>query len=427
MTAVWTVTSLTRHIGRLFDEDDTLADVTVSGEISNFKHHSSGHMYFTLKDAESVIKCAMFRSANSRLRFRPEDGLRVIVHGNVSIYGPGGTYQLYPDRMEPDGLGSLYLAFEQRKAKLEKEGLFRPELKRPVPFLPRRVGVVTSPTGAVLRDIRNVLFRRFPSATLVLSPTPVQGAEAPGQNIRALERVARAEADDVVILARGGGSLEDLWPFNDEALARAIRQCPVPVISAVGHETDFTIADFTADLRAPTPSAAAELAVPDLEGLRAQLAQASGRVRHAFRRRIDLERVRLDRLAARPVFRSPTAMLDLRRQKLDAIGQRMQRATAMRLDQAGVRLDHHGQRLDRAMRLRLDRASARVEALAGKLDALSPLRVLARGYATVSREDGRTVSGMAGLQYGERIRVRFRDGSLDARVEELNPENDGTA
>lgn len=427
MTAVWTVTSLTRHIGRLFDGDEALADVTVSGEISNFKHHSSGHMYFTLKDEESVIKCAMFRSANSRLRFRPEDGLRVVVHGNVSVYGPGGTYQLYPDRMEPDGLGSLYLAFEQRKAKLEKEGLFRQDLKRPVPFLPRRVGVVTSPTGAVLRDIRNVLFRRFPTATLVLSPTPVQGAEAPAQIIRALERVAGVEAVDVVILARGGGSLEDLWPFNDETLARAIRQCPVPVISAIGHETDFTIADFVADLRAPTPSAAAELAVPDLEGLTGQLERASGRLRRAFRLKLDHERMRLDRLAARPVFRSPTAMLDLRRQNLDAIGLRMQRATTLRLEQAGRGLAQMEQRLDHAARLRLDRSKARVELLAGKLDALSPLRVLARGYATVSREDGRTVSSMAGLQVGERIRVRFCDGALDARVEAHHPENDGPA
>ena len=421
MTAVWTVTSLTRHIGRLFDGDEALSDVTVSGEISNFKHHSSGHMYFTLKDEESVIKCAMFRSANSRLRFRPEDGLRVIVHGTVSVYGPGGTYQLYPDRMEPDGLGSLYLAFEQRKAKLAKEGLFRPEDKRPLPFLPRRIGVVTSPTGAVLRDIRNVLFRRFPTATLVLSPAPVQGADAPAQLVRALERVAMAEAVDVVILARGGGSLEDLWPFNDEALARAIRQCPVPVVSAVGHETDFTIADFAADLRAPTPSAAAELVVPDLEGIRAQLAQASSRVRHAFRRRLDLERVRLDRLAARPVFRSPTVMLDLRRQKLDLLAQRMQHAASARLDQSGACLGSLSQRLDRAMRQRLDQAATRVAVLAGKLDALSPLRVLGRGYATVSREDGRTVSAMTALACGERIRVRFHDGSLDARVENLYP------
>ena len=395
----WTVTGLTRHIGQLFSDDAILSDVTVAGEISNFKHHSSGHMYFTLKDEESVIRCAMFRTANSRLRFRPEDGLRVLAHGSVSIYGPAGTYQLYPDRMEPDGLGSLYLAFEQLKVKLEKEGLFNAADKRPIPFLPRIIGVVTSPTGAVIRDIRNVLFRRFPTASLLLAPSAVQGADAPARLKAALRQLQEVPGVDVIILARGGGSLEDLWPFNDEGLARAIRSSRVPVISAVGHETDFTIADFVADLRAPTPSAAAELAVPDLAALREFLAQIGNRNRNGFSRCLEMARSRVERLSARPVFRRPLSMLDSRRQGLDGLAQRARLAAAANLE----------------------RANGRLSLLAGKLQALSPLQVLARGYATVSREDGKTRTGLSGIQTGERIHVRFHDGTLEARVEALLP------
>jgi len=399
MTKAWTVTGLTRHIGNLFAEDASLADVTVSGEISNFKHHSSGHMYFTLKDEESVIKCAMFRTANSRLRFRPEDGLRVLVHGAVTVYGPAGTYQLYPDRMEPDGLGSLYLAFEQRKAKLEKEGLFDPSVKRPIPFLPRVIGVVTSPTGAVIRDIRNVLFRRFPEATLLLAPSSVQGAEAPASLECALQSLQAFPEVDVILLARGGGSLEDLWPFNDENLARAIRRCRVPVISAIGHETDFTIADFAADLRAPTPSAAAELVMPDSEALRGHLSQLETRTRIAFRRRLEMERLRLERLSARPVLLRPLTSLDFRRQSLDGLQMRLRNVMAGNLS----------------------RTQNRISVLAGKLHALSPLQVMSRGYATVAREDGHIIGRMAGIHPGETIRVRFHDGSLDARVEAVHP------
>lgn len=393
----WTVTGLTRHIGQLFSDDEACSDVTVAGEISNFKHHSSGHMYFTLKDEESVIRCAMFRTANSRLRFRPEDGLRVLAHGSVSVYGPVGTYQLYPDRMEPDGLGSLYLAFEQLKAKLEKEGLFDAADKRPIPLLPRIIGVVTSPTGAVIRDIRNVLFRRFPTASLLLAPSAVQGADAPARLEAALRHLQEVPGVDVIILARGGGSLEDLWPFNDENLARAIRRSRVPVISAVGHETDFTIADFVADLRAPTPSAAAELAVPDLASLREVLTQIGNRNRNGFSRRLEMARFRVERLSARPVFRRPLSMLDSRRQGLDGIAQRARLAASANLE----------------------RANRRLSLLAGKLQALSPLQVLARGYATVSGEDGKTLTGLSGIRTGERIHVRFHDGTLEARVEAL--------
>lgn len=396
---VQTVSDLTRHIGQLFSDDASLSDVTVTGEISNFKHHSSGHMYFTLKDEESVIRCAMFRSANSRLRFRPEDGLRVLVHGSVSVYGPGGTYQLYPDRMEPDGLGSLYLAFEQRKAKLEKEGLFDSSAKRPIPFLPRIIGVVTSPTGAVIRDIRNVVFRRFPTASLLLAPSAVQGPDAPGRIEAALLQLQSVPGVDVIILARGGGSLEDLWAFNDENLARAIRKSRVPVISAVGHETDFTIADFVADLRAPTPSAAAELAVPDVAALREYFLRIGNRNRNAFARRLETARLRVGQLSARPVFKRPLSVLDQRRQRLDVLAQRIRLAAG-----AGF-----------------ERADGQLSLLAGKLHALSPLQVLVRGYATVSGEDGKTLTRMASIREGDRIVVRFHDGTIDAGVESVHP------
>ena len=399
MMQAWTVSGLTRHIGQLFADDAGLSDVSVAGEISNFKHHSSGHMYFTLKDEESVIRCAMFRSANSRLRFQPGDGLRVLVHGSVSVYAAGGTYQLYPDRMEPDGLGSLYLAYEQRKAKLEKEGLFDSSIKRPIPFLPRIVGVVTSPTGAVIRDIRNVLFRRFPTASLLLAPSAVQGADAAAKIEAALMQLQSVPGVDVIILARGGGSLEDLWPFNDESLARAIRKSRVPVISAVGHETDFTIADFVADLRAPTPSAAAELAVPDLAALREYLAQIGSRNRNGFARRLEMARARVERLYTRPVFRRPLSIIDQRRQGMDGLAQRIRLAAAASLE----------------------RADGRLSLLAGKLHALSPLQVLARGFAAVSGEDGGTLACLADVSQEERIRVRFRDGMLKAKVESLHP------
>jgi exodeoxyribonuclease VII large subunit len=342
----------------------------------------------------------MFRTANSRLRFRPEDGMRVLAHGNVSVYGPGGTYQLYPDRMEPDGIGSLFLAFEQLKTKLAQEGLFSESLKRPLPLLPRKIGVVTSATGAVLRDIRNVLFRRFPRATLVLAPAAVQGQEAPGQLMGALGRLSRVPGVDVIVLARGGGSLEDLWPFNDEALARAIRACPVPVVSAVGHETDFTIADFVADLRAPTPSAAAELVVPNEQELRALLADSLSRAGHAMRRRMEVARLRVDRLAGRPIFRHPMAVVEMRRQQLDGLQQRVRQATMNRLE----------------------RARATVGNLSGKLDALSPLRVLARGYATVADEAGHLVTKVENLHPGDVVRLRWVDGDATARIEALGKE-----
>lgn len=399
MKATWTVTELTNHISNIFSEDEELRAVLVAGEISNFKHHTSGHMYFTLKDEASVIRCAMFRSANSKIKFRPEDGMRVLVHGSVSVYAASGIYQLYPDRMEPDGLGSLYLAFEQCKMKLEKEGLFRAEIKRKIPLLPRKIGVVTSATGAVIKDIQNVLFRRFPRATLVLSPTAVQGQDAPDQIAAALAKLSFVKDVDVIILARGGGSLEDLWPFNSELIARAIRACKVPVISAVGHETDFTISDMAADLRAPTPSAAAELVCPDAIVLRGQLLNYILRCKNVLTKKLSVERTKLDSISNRQVYRKPQATLSAYRLRLDGLSQRAQYGVGAQI--------------------------GKVKNLVGKyaamLDVLSPLHVLARGYASVTGADGRAISSVMDLQKGDIFLLRLHDGLVTAVANEISP------
>lgn len=395
MSSSYTVTQLTRHISRMFEQDELLSGVTVSGEISNFKHHSSGHMYFTLRDEQSVIKCVMFRNANARLRFRPADGMRVICHGAVSVYEAGGSYQLYPQRMEPDGIGDLWQAFERLKEKLEREGLFDPAAKRRLPALPARVAVVTSRTGAVIRDIRNVLFRRYPGIRLVLVPAAVQGADASASLIAGIRRVNRFAAADVIVLARGGGSLEDLWPFNDEGLAREIRRSAIPVVSAVGHETDFTIADFAADLRAPTPSAAAELIVPEYEALVSRLHAARERMDGGIRRRLRLERERLVRMSVRPALSDAAYPI------------RTLKAHLMRLRTG----------LDRAAALSAERSRHRLTAAIAKMEALSPMRVLLRGYAIATDEAGETVREIEQLPAGAGFTLSLRNGDLACRSE----------
>lgn len=395
-----TVRELTRYVKGLLDADPLLQSVWVQGEISNFKWHHSGHIYFTLKDEVAQIKVVMFRSYANRLRFRPENGMQVIVQGNVTVFERDGVYQLYAAAMEPYGLGALHLEFEQLKRRLAAEGLFDEARKRPLPRLPRAVGLVTAPTGAAIRDMITVSRRRFPGIRLVLAPALVQGPGAAESLIRALGLVARVPEVDVVIIGRGGGSLEDLWAFNDEGLARAIRACPVPVVSAVGHETDYTIADFAADLRAPTPSAAAEIVVPSrselqglVDGLRIRLATAA-------RRAVERRRIRLRALAERPVLQRPEGRLLQDRQRLDNLARR---------------LEYLGGNLLAARRREL-------AGLAGRLEALSPLAVLARGYAIARTEDGRVVKEAAGLQAGDRLDVLLYRGSVRCQVEEIHPE-----
>ena len=393
---VLSVTEVNEYLRMQMDGDRVLSGLFVRGELSNCKLHSSGHYYCSMKDAEGQLGAVMFRSQMSRLKFRPEDGMRVIAHGRVSVYPVRGQYQLYADDLVPDGAGSLALQFEQLRRRLEAEGLFDDSRKRPIPAMPMRVGVITSPTGAAVQDIRNILGRRFPCAEMLLFPSLVQGDGAVEQLVAGLYVFQTVCPVDVIILGRGGGSAEDLWAFNDERLARAVAACSIPVISAVGHESDFTICDFVADLRAPTPSAAAELAVPDRAELKA----------------------RLDRMAAR-MQQSLTGRIAQERQLLRQLGQSAALAHPERLlDPIRLRVADMGERLDRAVAQRADKLRSALAAACARLEALNPLRVLERGYAAVSRA-GQTVMRAGQLRAGDLLEIRFADGSVTAAVQNV--------
>lgn len=387
------VTQLNEYLKMLLEGDRVLSNVFVRGEISNFKLYSSGHAYFTLKDDAGQLKSVMFRSYFSRMAFLPEDGMRVIAHGRVSVYESSGQYQLYVDDMQPDGAGSLAMRFEQLKRKLAAEGLFDEARKRPLPPMPRRIGVITSPSGAAVHDIINVLGRRFPLAEMILYPSEVQGAQAPAQLISGLEFFSATGLVDVIILGRGGGSAEDLWAFNDEYLARAVASCSVPVISAVGHESDFTICDFVADRRAPTPSAAAELAVPDMGEILRSLESARLGLQSLMQKRIAQEKRFLGQLTASRVFTRSEQMLDNFR----------------------MQLDEKEADLNRAVGQTLSQKRQSITSVAGKLEALNPLSVLSRGYATVSRE-GISITSVKQINENDTLDIQMADGSLTATV-----------
>ena len=387
------VTALNQYISALMIRDDILSAVAVRGEISNCKAHTSGHIYFSLKDAGGVIKCVAFRSAASRFTFTPKDGMQVVVFGSVNVYSQAGQYQLYAQQMVLDGQGDLFAAFEKLKKKLEAEGLFDAEKKKAVPKYPRTIGVITSSSGAAVEDIFNIITRRYPLAELILYPVLVQGEDAPADLIRAI-RYFDAHPADVLIIGRGGGSMEDLWCFNDEGLARAIADCRVPVISAVGHETDFTICDFVADLRAPTPSAAAELAVPDRAELTQRIAVLRQKATNTLRSRAHLAQTRLARYTESSVFKNPERLLFPYQTVLSA----------------------REDKLQSAMQQRIQGASHMLSMIAEKLHGLSPLSVLSRGYCTVSDKDGRTVSCAKRLEPSDRVSIRFIDGTADAQI-----------
>ncbi len=392
---VLSVTELTRYIKRMLDSDPLLKGVLVKGEISNFKRHSSGHLYFTLKDEFSAIRCVMFRSNAQSLLFEAQNGMVIIAAGYVTVYERDGQYQLYAESLQPEGIGAYHLAFEQLKRKLDAEGLFDRSRKRNLPFLPRRIGIITSMRGAAIRDMISITRRRFPGVRLLVRDVPVQGDGAAPKIVEALSLMNAVEDVDVIIVGRGGGSIEELWAFNDEALARAIASSRVPVVSAVGHETDFTIADFVADLRAPTPSAAAELVVPDARELRARVADRLSAMTRVLSRRIQVGRERIRSLAGRPALSRPRYHLDTRRQALDDL----------------VR------DIGAAMKARITRATARRDLLAGRLDALSPLAVLKRGYSVCRRDaDGRIVSSVRQVEPGDAVRVTVADGTFGAIV-----------
>ena len=387
------VTQLNEYLKMVIEGDRVLSNVFVRGEISNFKLYSSGHAYFTLKDDAGQLKSVMFRSYFSRVAFLPEDGMRVIAHGRVSVYETSGQYQLYVDDLQPDGAGSLAMRFEQLKRKLAAEGLFDEARKRPLPPMPKRIGVITSPSGAAVHDIINVLGRRFPMAEMILYPSEVQGTQAPAQLISGIEFFSMTGLVDVVIIGRGGGSAEDLWAFNDEYLARAVASCSVPVISAVGHESDFTICDFVADRRAPTPSAAAEIAVPAMGEILRGLASIKIGMQISLQKRIAQERRILGQMTASRVFSRPEQMLDNFR----------------------IRLDEHEQDLNRAIEQAILQKRQAAASVAGKLHALNPLSILSRGYATVSK-DGVSITSIKQINQNDTLDIRMADGSVRATV-----------
>lgn len=391
---LWSVSELTDYIKELFEIDFRLRDLEVSGEISNYVRARSGHLYFTLKDEAAQLKCVMWRTSAERLRFPLQDGDAVVVHGRVSVYEASGAYQLYADRISPAGRGDLALAFERLKEMLAAEGLFDAAHKKPLPDFPRKIGIVTSADAAALRDILNVLRRRFPLAATLIAPTLVQGDQAPAQIVRALQWVDGRDDIDVIILARGGGSMEDLWAFNDERVARAVFAARHPVISGVGHETDFTIADFVADLRAPTPSAAAELASPDLSGLPLYLSGRRTRLATQLSDLIERNHRRLE---------SATQALHL----LSPRG---------RLDSAHQRIDSLDMRLEGAIGRRLERWRTRVAVQEAELKTVSPLATLARGYAIVRDEHGKLIRSQEQVGIGQEIWVQVQDGSFGALV-----------
>lgn len=390
-----TVSALNLHIKLMLDRDPVLNGVLVRGEISNYKAYPSGHHYFSLKDPEGSIRCVMFRREAVSLRFQPENGMQVLVSGRVSVFPRDGQYQLYCDRMTPDGVGDLYLAFEQLKEKLWKEGLFDLGHKKKIPLHPQRIALITSPAGAAVRDMIRVLGARYPLAKVFVFPVRVQGEEAPGEICMALDLVNHWKAADLILTGRGGGSLEDLWAFNEESVARAIYRSEIPVISAVGHEPDVTIADFVADLRAATPSNGAELAVPDQEELRDRLARLDAGLISAMIRRLREGRNLLDRTRSSPYLQSPRRSLQDRR----------------------LLLDYQQQRLVRSYENTLSQRRKQFGQLAASLDALSPLKVLGRGYAIAQKEDGTVAVSTAQVNPGEKLLVRLTDGALDCRVE----------
>ncbi len=385
-----TVSQLNAYMKRVVDGQTALSDIWIKGEISNFKEHFSGHLYITLKDEGGVLKAVMFKGNAHTLSFRPEDGMKVLARGKIGVYEQGGTYQLYINEMIPDGIGDLYIAYEQLKKKLQEEGLFDENAKKPIPEYPERVGVITAATGAAVRDIINVITRRYPMCEIILYPSLVQGAGA-AQNIKeGIEYFNNNDACDTLIVGRGGGSIEDLWAFNEEIVARAIYASKIPVISAVGHETDFTIADFVADLRAPTPSAAAEIAVPSMLELAAKVSTMQNRVKMAEVNFLKAKRLYTEKLSVR----SPKEKMDELRQRIDNL-----------LAQA-----------DKSFKLSYSNKKNDALKLITKLDALSPLSVMSRGYSVAQSTDGKIIRSYTEMTSGKEFLLRLSDGECDCIV-----------
>ena len=392
---ILTVTQVNEYVKTLIEAQPNLKSLYIKGEISNFtNHYKTGHFYFTLKDEGGLLRSVMFKFSAEKLKFVPENGMKVIAHGRVSAFVRDGQYQFYADEMEPDGIGALYIAYEQLKAKLEKEGLFDARYKKPLPKIPKRIGIITSPTGAAIRDIINVLGRRFPYAEGVLFPALVQGENAPKQLISGVRYFNMTKNVDVIILGRGGGSIEDLWAFNNEELAREIFASKIPIISAVGHETDFTISDFVSDRRAPTPSAAAEIAVPEMMELKQKILNIIGRMDMLIMHGIGTHRQRLEELSGKRVLNSPEYIVDDRRMYL------------MNLDT----------RLENAMKYNMSLKKEAFARYTSKLEALNPMSVISRGYSAIFDEDGTLIKSVDQVKLGDTLNFKTIDGSVSAEV-----------
>lgn len=394
-TQQWTVSKLTFYIRKLLEENEVLQDVWVQGEISNLSRPASGHVYFTLKDSSAALKCVMWKTSATRLRLGLQDGMEVEVHGRIGVYEVSGQYQLYADQIRPVGEGALYQEFMRLKSMLEAEGLFAPERKRPIPMLPQKIGIVTSATGAALRDMLNTLRRRLPVVEVILAPSPVQGVEAPPALVKAMQSL-NLQSPDVIILARGGGSIEDLWAFNDERVVRAVANSSAPVICGVGHETDFTLSDFAADLRAPTPTAAAELATQlTILDLTARVSGLQSQITNYTLGLLGEHQTHLSSLTAALRYASPERLIQSERQ----------------------RVDEYSRRIYSSLLHRVQLQSTHVKGMQRRLEALSPLAVLRRGFAVVTRkQDGSVVSRVAQASQGQQINIRVSDGQIDAEI-----------
>ena len=388
-----TVSDLNKYMKEKIAEDEYLNNILIKGEISNFKNHYTGHMYFTLKDEKSLIKCIMFKSYATKLTFMPKDGMKVMILGSVSVFERDGVYQIYARAMEEDGLGDLYTKYQELKKRLEQQGLFEEEHKMKIPMMPRVIGVLTSQTGSVIRDIINVSTRRNPNVYIRLLPVPVQGEGAAEKISNGIEYMNKNKLADVLILARGGGSLEDLWPFNEEIVAHSIYNSEIPIISAVGHETDFTIADFVADLRAPTPSAAAELAVPDIYEVKRKIETYQDRLRNSLIKKLELMNLRYEKCMSSSVFKEPLR----------------------KINDNYIKLDNCIKQIENSIKVKHEKEKTKYIELIAKLDALSPLKTLYRGYS-ITEKNNKVIKSKEELKANDLIEIRFIDGKKEAIV-----------
>ncbi|MCM3586385.1 exodeoxyribonuclease VII large subunit [Mesobacillus maritimus] len=444
-----TVFALTKYIKRKFDADPHLQGMYVKGEISNFKQHSSGHMYFTLKDEKARILAVMFSRYSRNMKFLPENGMKVLIKGDVTVYEPTGQYQIYVKEMQPDGIGDLFLAYEQLKKRLEEEGLFSKTAKKTLPPYPRTVGVITSPTGAAVRDIITTIKRRYPITNILLFPALVQGGQGATSIVKSIELANQRKEIDVLIVGRGGGSIEELWNFNEEAVARAIFASKVPIISAVGHETDFTIADFVADMRAPTPTAAAELAVPNIDDLLERVLNRQVRLVRAMKEKIGFQQQRYHRLKRSYAFRYPQRLYEQKLEQVDRVTEALRKSASKlsvtkaedhlkllrRLERkhpdelVKVSKENHfrlTKRLERSMGATLSEKQKEFAGMLSTLEALSPLRIMERGYSLSYNEDGKLIKTVSNVNKDDKIQVQLPDGRIHCVVSNIE-ESEGNA